>query len=82
MASFHDLRTQQRELRNELDEIEDAMAEVATVLEGVAEPIPEELLEHHQHRCWLQRQQAGILVVLHETERALLEFDGQDWDAT
>jgi hypothetical protein len=82
MTSFHDLQARRRELLNELDEIEEALAEVAGLLEGVTEPIPEELMEPYRHRGWLQRQQMGLWVVLHDTERALLAFDAVDWEAT
>jgi hypothetical protein len=69
MPTFHDLRIRRRELLNELDQMAETVAELTALLDGIAE-----------HRAWLQRQQAGALVILHETERALLEFGTDDWD--
>lgn len=80
MPTFHDLRVRRRELLNELDQMAETVAELTALLDGSAEPMPEEFIEHHEHRAWLQRQQAGALVILHETERALLEFGADDWD--
>lgn len=80
MPTFHDLRIRRRELLDELDQMAETVAELTALLDGSAEPMPEELIEHHEHRAWLQRQQAGALVILHETERALLEFGADDWD--
>ena len=74
MPTFHDLRIRRRELLDELEQMEATVAELTAMLDGIAEPIPEEFVEHHEHRAWLQRQQAGVLVILSETERALLEF--------
>lgn len=80
MPTFHDLRSRRRELLDELEEMEQAVAELTTLLDGIVEPAPEEFIEHHERRAWLQRQHAGVLVILHETERALLEFGLDDWD--
>ncbi|MBK8182183.1 MAG: hypothetical protein IPK63_04410 [Candidatus Competibacteraceae bacterium] len=80
MSSFHALKIRRRELLEELEKIDEAMTEVAGVLEGVTEPVPEEFIEYYEHRSWLQRQHAGTVVILNETERALLEFGVDDWD--
>lgn len=74
MPTFHDLRARRRELLDELEQIEATVAELAVILDGSVEPMPEEFIEHCEHRAWLQRQQAGVLVMLNETERALLAF--------
>lgn len=80
MPTFHDLRIRRRELLDELEQMEATINQLTTLLDGIVEPIPEEFVEHREHRAWLQRQQAGVLVILSETERALLEFGADDWD--
>jgi alkylhydroperoxidase/carboxymuconolactone decarboxylase family protein YurZ len=80
MPTFHDLRIRRRELLDELEQMEATVTELTAMLDGIAEPIPEEFVEHREHRAWLQRQQAGVLVTLSETERALLEFGADGWD--
>ncbi|MCU0592780.1 MAG: hypothetical protein MUC57_15065 [Desulfobacterales bacterium] len=74
MPTCHDLRVRRRELLDELEQIEATVAELTVMLDGNAEPMLEEFIEHCEHRAWLQRQQAGVLVMLNETERALLAF--------
>jgi len=80
MPTFHDLRVRRRELLDELEQMEATVVELTAMLDGTAEPIPEEFAEQHEHRAWLRRQQAGVLVILSETERALLEFGPDGWD--
>ena len=71
MAIFHELRIQQRELLEQLDELEEAVVELTALLE-VVEDDEETLTERHERLAWLHRQQAGVRVMLGETERALL----------
>lgn len=75
MAIFHELRSQQRELLDQLDELEEAVAELTALLESAAEGDDEDFDDRHERLAWLHRQHAGVLVVLGETERALLAFD-------
>lgn len=74
MAIFHELRIQQRELLEQLDELEEAVVELTALLESdVADDDDEEdFTERHERLAWLHRQQAGVRVMLGETERALL----------
>lgn len=81
MTTFHQLRIQRRELLDDLDELEVSVAELTVVLSEVIAIDADELTDHHQRLAWLDRQRAGLLVVLSETERALLEFGADDWDA-
>jgi hypothetical protein len=71
---FHALRSQQRDLLDELDELEEAVMELTAVLENTVED-DEEFTDRHERLAWLHRQRAGVMVVLGETERALLAFD-------
>lgn len=80
MATFHDLRIRRRELLDDLDELETSVAELTVVLRESVAIDADELTDHHQQLAWLHRQRAGLLVVLSETERALLEFGADDWD--
>lgn len=83
MATFHELRAQRRELLNELEDLEEAVAQLTTLLDNSSELLSEELLQYRrEQRAWLQRQQAGALVILTETERALLGLGMDDWDET
>ena len=69
---IHALRIRQQELLDELDDLEQAVNELAALAMD-----PEESDENEARRerlAWLSRQQAGVLVVLSETERALLAF--------
>lgn len=75
MATFHELQTQQRALLDDLDELEEATDALAARLRGCAETDTDEFTDHHDRLAWLQRQRAGLLVVLSETERGLLAFD-------
>lgn len=75
MATFHELQTQQRALLDDLDELEEATDALTERLRGFAETDTDEFVEHHERLAWLQRQRAGLLVVLSETERGLLAFD-------
>jgi hypothetical protein len=80
MTTFHDLRIRRLELLGELDELEAAVAELTVILSASVAPGSDEDLERHERRAWLQRQHAGVLVILSETERALLEFSADGWD--
>lgn len=75
MATFHELQTQQRALLDDLDELEEATDALTERLRGFAEKDTDEFADHHERLAWLQRQRAGLLVVLSETERGLLAFD-------
>ncbi|MFZ1325195.1 MAG: hypothetical protein WAT67_04080 [Candidatus Contendobacter sp.] len=76
MATFHGLRAQRRELLNDLETLETditaqtAMLNTASAVSG----------DPDDHLAWLQRQRAGLLVLLSEAERALLEFSADGWD--
>jgi hypothetical protein len=80
MAAFHDLRIRRLELLNELDQLEAAVAELTVVLSASVATDSDEYLEQHEQHAWLQRQHTGVLVILSETERALLEFSADGWD--
>lgn len=71
---FHTLRSQQRDLLDELDELEEAVMELTALLENTVED-DEAFADRHERLAWLHRQRAGVMVVLGETERALLAFD-------
>ena len=70
----HILRSQQRDLLDELDELEEAIMELTALLENTVED-DEAFTDRHERLAWLHRQQAGVMVTLGETERALLAFD-------
>ncbi|MDG4555108.1 MAG: hypothetical protein P9E24_12835 [Candidatus Competibacter sp.] len=80
MATFRDLRLRRRELLDELEELEAAVAELTAILHESVEIDDEQRIEHRERLVWLQRQQAGALVVLSETERVLLTFGTDGWD--
>lgn len=80
MMTFHDLRIRRLELLNELDELEASVAELTILLNESVVLDSDELDSHCERLAWLQRQYAGVRVVLSETERALLEFSADDWD--
>jgi len=74
MAIFHELRIQQRELLEQLDELEATVVELTALLESVVADDDDEegFTERCEQLAWLHRQQAGVRVMLGETERALL----------
>lgn len=72
MAIFHELRIRQRELLEQLDELDEAVVELTALLESVVADDEEDFTERHERLAWLHRQQAGVRVMLGETERALL----------
>lgn len=84
MASFQELQRQRRDLLNELEELEEAVAELidtpaTTVIAGEGDKDDDDQAEkRNRHLAWLERQRAGLLVVLNETERALLRLDEPD----
>ena len=80
MATFHDLRIRWLELLNELDDLEASVAELTLLLNEAVVLDADELTGHCERLAWLHRQHAGVLVVLSETERALLEFSADGWD--
>ncbi|MCB1778331.1 MAG: hypothetical protein KDI50_12935 [Candidatus Competibacteraceae bacterium] len=70
----HALRRQQRDLLDELDELEEAIMALTALLENTGED-DEDFTDRHERLAWLHRQQAGVMVTLGETERALLASD-------
>lgn len=80
MMTFHDLRIRRLELLNELGELEASVAELTLLLNEAVALDADELTDHCERLAWLQRQHSGVLVVLSETERALLEFGADGWD--
>ena len=81
MTTFHQLRIQRRELLDDLEELDVSVAELTVVLSESVAIDTDELADYHQRLAWLHRQRAGLLVVLNETERALLAFDeSEGWE--
>ena len=80
MATFHDLRVRRLELLNELGELEASVAELTILLNESVALDADELDDHCQRLAWLHRQHAGVLTILSETERALLESSADQWD--
>ncbi len=80
MATFHDLRIRRLELLNDLDELEASVAELTVVLSESVEIESDERIDQRERLAWLRPQHAGVLVILSETERALLEFSADGWD--
>lgn len=78
MPTFHELQAQRQALQDELDELEEAADSLADKLRGGITIDADELAAHHEQFAWLQRQRAGLLVVLGETERGLLALDADD----
>ncbi len=74
MATFHDLQIQRLDLLNELEDLEASVAELTAVLDEALAHDADELTDHRERLAWLHRQHAGVLTILSETERALLEF--------
>ncbi len=74
MATFHDLQIQRLDLLNELEDLEASVAELTAVLDEALALDADELTDHRERLAWLHRQHAGVLTILSETERALLEF--------
>jgi hypothetical protein len=68
--SVQALHLRQGELLDELDELEQAIAELAALVMAAGENDQQQ--EQRERLAWLYRQQAGVLAVLSETERALL----------
>jgi len=71
--SFHELRGQQRALLEELDQLQEAVADLTARLASAADE-DEERGERREQLAWLHRQQTGAQVALSEIERALLAF--------
>ena len=71
--SFHELRGQQRTLLEELDQLQEAVADLTARLASAADE-DEERGEQREQLAWLHRQQTGARVALGEIERALLAF--------
>lgn len=80
MATFHDLRIRRLELLKDLDELETSVAELTVVLSESVEIESDERIDQCERLAWLRRQHAGVLVILSETERALLAFGADGWD--
>ena len=75
--SFHELLGQQRTLLEELDQLQEAVADLTALLASAAADEDEEWGEWGERReqlAWLHRQQTGARVALGEIERALLAF--------
>lgn len=79
MATFHDLRIRRLELLSELEDLEASVAELAAMLSETVARDADELTDHRARLAWLHRQHAGVLTILSETERALLEFNVDQW---
>jgi hypothetical protein len=76
MAIFHELRIQQRELLDQMEELEEAIIELTTLLKNaVDDDQGEQDFDRHERLAWLHRQHAGVVVTLGETERSLLALD-------
>ena len=80
MATFHDLRIRRLELLSELEDLEASVAELTTMLSETVAHDADALTDHRARLTWLHRQHAGVLTILSETERALLEFNVDQWD--
>ena len=80
MTTFHDLRIRRLELLNELDALEASVAELTLILSESVQIESDELIDQLDRLAWLRRQHAGVLAILSETERALLEFSADGWD--
>lgn len=74
VLSFPVLQIRRQELLDELDELEEAVTELIVWLRDAVEVEADALAERQERLAWLYRQQAGVLAVLSETERALLAF--------
>lgn len=72
--SFHELLGQQRTLLEELDQLQEAVADLTALLASAAADEDEERGERREQLAWLHRQQTGARVALGEIERALLAF--------
>lgn len=78
MATFRELQDRQQDLLSDLDELEEAVAELTTAL-ATPDPDNEDTqAAQRQHLAWLERQRAGLLVMLDEAERTLLQSDSED----
>jgi hypothetical protein len=74
-----ELHTRRRDLGNDLEELAEMIAELTAGLRD-AETDADDLAERQERLAWLSRQQAGALVALGETERALLTLGEIAWD--
>lgn len=76
MAMSHELRLRQRELLDQLEELDEAVTELTALLRDYAgDDDDDDVMEQREHLAWLHRQQAGVLVILSETERVLVASD-------
>ncbi len=71
----HPLQIQHRELTEQLDELDEAIAELTAALATPATAEPEDPVAQQERLAWLHRQRAGAQVLLGETERALLTLN-------
>ena len=76
MTTFIELQIQQRTLLDDLEELETAVSLLVEKSSNSFEMDEDETADHQQQMAWLQRQRAGLLVVLSETERGIMAFDG------
>ena len=75
MTTFIKLQIQQRMLLDDLEELEMAVSLLVEKSNNGLEMDEDEATDHQQQLAWLNRQRAGLLVVLSETERGLMAFD-------
>ncbi len=75
MTISQELYLRQRELLEQLDELDEAIVEGSAWLERRVDSDAEDFTEQRERLAWLHRQQAGVRVMLGETERALLTLD-------
>ena len=64
----------------ELEKLEESVTELSIILRESVAIESDDLLDQRDRLAWLRRQHAGVLVILSETERALLEFSADGWD--
>ena len=74
-----ELHTRRRDLGDELDDLAEVIAELTAGLRD-GEPDTDDLAERQERLAWLSRQQAGVLAVLGETERALPALGESVWE--
>ena len=70
--SLHELCSQQQALLEELDQLQEAVADLTALLVSAAADQDEGWDERREQLAWLHRQQTSAQVALGEIERALL----------
>ncbi len=88
LISLTERVARRRELLDDLAEIDAILAELAAAdaaLDCDSDHDAESAAEAHaaraEHSAWLQRQRAGLLVVLTENDRALLACGASAWES-